>query len=153
LVLVYATEAEGLFPATVVPEELDRISSTPPRSRKRSRIPAMADASIGRSVMQGAQGFGRHALAVVFDARANLRAVHRDAYFNLGSAGMHSVTGIAEVLTGDSPRKYNAEIHRKYLSEDGLLDPRGGTGVRGAGRHHNPVQAELGDYLGYASGG
>jgi hypothetical protein len=30
------------------------------------------------------------------------------------------------VLTGELSRKYNAEIHRKYLSEAALLDPKVG---------------------------
>lgn len=37
-----------------------------------------------------------------------------------------TVAGIAQVLTGESSRNYNAEIHRKYLSEAALADPRVG---------------------------
>jgi general stress protein 26 len=37
-----------------------------------------------------------------------------------------TVTGTARVLSGESSRKYNAEIHRKYLSEAALSDPRVG---------------------------
>ena len=37
-----------------------------------------------------------------------------------------TVSGIAQVLTGEASRKYNAEIHRKYLSAAALTDPRVG---------------------------
>jgi PPOX class probable F420-dependent enzyme len=37
-----------------------------------------------------------------------------------------TVTATARVLTGELSRKYNAEIHRKYLSEAALLDPKVG---------------------------
>jgi PPOX class probable F420-dependent enzyme len=37
-----------------------------------------------------------------------------------------SVTGTAVVLAGESSRKCNAEIHRKYLSEAALADPKVG---------------------------
>jgi len=37
-----------------------------------------------------------------------------------------TVTGTAQMLTGDSSRKYNAEIHRKYLSEAAIQDPKVG---------------------------
>jgi PPOX class probable F420-dependent enzyme len=38
-----------------------------------------------------------------------------------------TVTGRARILTGESSKKYNAEIHRKYLSEAALADPRVGS--------------------------
>jgi len=43
-------------------------------------------------------------------------------------AASHGVTiaGTAHLLSGDSSRKYNAEIHRKYLSEAALRDPKVG---------------------------
>jgi PPOX class probable F420-dependent enzyme len=37
-----------------------------------------------------------------------------------------TVAGTAQVLTGDLSRKSNAEIHRKYLSEDARADARVG---------------------------
>jgi len=37
-----------------------------------------------------------------------------------------TVTGSGRVLTGDAAQKCNAEIHRKYLSEAALADPRVG---------------------------
>jgi PPOX class probable F420-dependent enzyme len=37
-----------------------------------------------------------------------------------------TVTGTAELLTGEASRKYNAEIHRKYLSIAALADARVG---------------------------
>lgn len=35
-----------------------------------------------------------------------------------------TIAGIAEILSGDVSRKRNMEIHRKYLSESALADPR-----------------------------
>lgn len=37
-----------------------------------------------------------------------------------------TIAGTAQVLTGKSSRKYNAEVHRKYLSEAALADPKVG---------------------------
>lgn len=37
-----------------------------------------------------------------------------------------TVAGTADVLSGHSSRKYNAEIHREYLSEAALEDPKVG---------------------------
>ena len=37
-----------------------------------------------------------------------------------------TVTGSAEVLSGEPSQRYNAEIHRKYLSEAALADPKVG---------------------------
>lgn len=37
-----------------------------------------------------------------------------------------TINGSAQILTGESSQKYNAEIHRKYLSEAALADPRVG---------------------------
>lgn len=37
-----------------------------------------------------------------------------------------TVTGSARILTGEPSKKYNAEIHRKYLSEVALVDPQVG---------------------------
>jgi nitroimidazol reductase NimA-like FMN-containing flavoprotein (pyridoxamine 5'-phosphate oxidase superfamily) len=37
-----------------------------------------------------------------------------------------TILGTAKLLTGESSRRYNAEIHRKYLSEAALADPRVG---------------------------
>ena len=37
-----------------------------------------------------------------------------------------TITGNVEVLRGESSRRCNAEIHRKYLSESALTDPKVG---------------------------
>lgn len=37
-----------------------------------------------------------------------------------------TVTGSAQLLSGESSRRCNAEIHRKYLSEAALADPKVG---------------------------
>ena len=37
-----------------------------------------------------------------------------------------TVTGIAQLLAGESSRKYNAEVHKKYLSPTALADSRVG---------------------------
>jgi PPOX class probable F420-dependent enzyme len=37
-----------------------------------------------------------------------------------------TIAGTVQILTGESSRKYNAEIHRKYLSEAAIADPKVG---------------------------
>jgi len=37
-----------------------------------------------------------------------------------------NIAGTAQILTGDSSRRWNMGIHRKYLSEPALADPRVG---------------------------
>ena len=46
----------------------------------------------------------------------------RDVAASRGS----NIVGTAEIVTGDSSRQWNAQIHRKYLSEAALADPRVG---------------------------
>jgi PPOX class probable F420-dependent enzyme len=48
-----------------------------------------------------------------------------DARDPAASCGVN-IAGTAQILTGDSSRKRNAEIHRKYLSEAALADPKVG---------------------------
>lgn len=48
-----------------------------------------------------------------------------DARDPVASYGV-TITGSAQVLSGETSRKYNAEIHRKYLSEAALADPKVG---------------------------
>lgn len=52
-------------------------------------------------------------------------AVMIDARDPAASYGV-TVTGTAELLTGESSRKCNAEIHHKYLSRAALEDPKVG---------------------------
>lgn len=52
-------------------------------------------------------------------------AVMIDARDPAASYGV-TITGTAQVLAGESSRKYNAEIHRKYLSESALADAKVG---------------------------
>ena len=37
-----------------------------------------------------------------------------------------NITGTAQMLTGESSRQWNVQIHRKYLSDAALADPRVG---------------------------
>jgi PPOX class probable F420-dependent enzyme len=48
-----------------------------------------------------------------------------DARDPAASRGIN-IAGTARVLTGDSSREWNARLHRKYLSEAALADPRVG---------------------------
>jgi PPOX class probable F420-dependent enzyme len=48
-----------------------------------------------------------------------------DARDPAASCGVN-LAGTAQILTGDSSRKRNADIHRKYLSEAALEDPKVG---------------------------
>jgi PPOX class probable F420-dependent enzyme len=52
-------------------------------------------------------------------------AVMIDARDPAASYGV-TVTGTAQVLTGESSRKCNAEVHHKYLSQTALADPKVG---------------------------
>jgi len=48
-----------------------------------------------------------------------------DARDTAASCGLN-IAGSAQILTGEVSRKRNVEIHRKYLSEAALVDPRVG---------------------------
>jgi len=48
-----------------------------------------------------------------------------DARDPAASCGV-TIAGTAQILSGDSARKCNSEIHHKYLSEAALADPRVG---------------------------
>ena len=52
--------------------------------------------------------------------RASLMIDSRDPAASCGV----TIAGTAQILTGESSEKYNAEVHRKYLSEAALADPR-----------------------------
>ena len=52
-------------------------------------------------------------------------AVMIDARDPAASYGV-SVAGTAQALTGEAARRCNAEIHRKYLSQNALQDPKVG---------------------------
>jgi general stress protein 26 len=54
--------------------------------------------------------------------QASLMIDARDPAASFGA----TIAGTSHVLRGESSRKCNAEIHRKYLSEGGLADPRVG---------------------------
>jgi len=54
--------------------------------------------------------------------RASLMIDSRDP---VASRGI-TIAGAAQVLSGDASRNWNAKIHRKYLSEAALSDPRVG---------------------------
>jgi PPOX class probable F420-dependent enzyme len=52
-------------------------------------------------------------------------AVMIDSRVPNASCGI-TITGIAQVLTGESSRQLNAQIHKKYLSPSALADPKVG---------------------------
>jgi PPOX class probable F420-dependent enzyme len=56
------------------------------------------------------------------DPRVSLMIDSRDPAASYGVA----VTGSAQVLTGESSRKCNHNVHRKYLSDSALADPKVG---------------------------
>jgi nitroimidazol reductase NimA-like FMN-containing flavoprotein (pyridoxamine 5'-phosphate oxidase superfamily) len=65
-----------------------------------------------------------------------------DARDPAASCGVN-IAGTAQILTGDSSRKPNADIHRKYLSEAALADPK--VGPIFAARRYEPSSFVLPD--------
>jgi nitroimidazol reductase NimA-like FMN-containing flavoprotein (pyridoxamine 5'-phosphate oxidase superfamily) len=53
---------------------------------------------------------------------ASLMIDSRDPAASFGA----TITGSATLLTGEASRKYNLEIHRKYMSDAAIADPRVG---------------------------
>ena len=64
----------------------------------------------------------RKARNVKAHAKASLMIDSRD---QAASRGV-TIAGPAELVGGDSSKQWNAEVHRKYLSEAALADPRVG---------------------------
>lgn len=64
----------------------------------------------------------RKARNLVANPKVSLMVDSRDPAASFGV----TLTGTAHVISGEQSRKYNAEIHRKYLSEAALADPRVG---------------------------
>jgi len=54
--------------------------------------------------------------------RASLMVDSRDPAASCGV----TIAGTTQILSGESSQKYNEEVHRKYLSEAALADPRVG---------------------------
>ncbi|HKD85936.1 MAG TPA: pyridoxamine 5'-phosphate oxidase family protein, partial [Terriglobales bacterium] len=76
----------------------------------------------GSDIFVATASSSRKARNVQVSPRASLMIDSRDAAASYGV----TVAGTVQNLTGESSKKYNAEIHRKYLSDAALADPRVG---------------------------
>ena len=76
----------------------------------------------GSDVFVATSSRSRKARNLQASAEVSLMVDSRDPAASYGV----TIAGTAQILTGESSRKYNAEIHRKYLSADALADRRVG---------------------------
>ncbi len=76
----------------------------------------------GERVFVATSSRSRKARNLQANPRASLMIDSRDV---VASCGV-SLAGTAQILTGELSRKKNLEIHRKYLSEAALADPKVG---------------------------
>lgn len=76
----------------------------------------------GTDIFVATSSRSRKARNLNVSPQASLMIDARDPAASYGA----TIAGTALVLTGESSRKYNAEIHRKYLSEAALADPKVG---------------------------
>src|SRR5690348_14405261 len=76
----------------------------------------------GTDIFVATSSRSRKARNLQADPRVSLMIDSRDPAASYGV----TIAGGAQVLTGESSHKYNAEIHRKYLSEAALANPHVG---------------------------
>ncbi len=76
----------------------------------------------GADIFVATSSRSRKARNLQGNPRASLMIDARDPTASYGV----TLAGTAHVLTGESSQQYNAEVHRKYLSEAALADPRVG---------------------------
>jgi PPOX class probable F420-dependent enzyme len=76
----------------------------------------------GRDVFVATSSRSRKARNLQSNPNVSLMIDARDPAASFGV----NVAGTAQIVTGDLSRKKNAEIHRKYLSQAALGDPRVG---------------------------
>jgi PPOX class probable F420-dependent enzyme len=76
----------------------------------------------GTDIYVATSSRSRKARNLQADPKVSLMIDARDPAASFGV----TVTGTAQTLTGDSSRKCNTEIHRKYLSEAAIADPKVG---------------------------
>ena len=76
----------------------------------------------GANILVATSSRSRKARNLGSSGKVSLMIDSRDAAASCGI----TISGTAQILTGDLSRKRNAEIHRKYLSEAALADARVG---------------------------
>ena len=76
----------------------------------------------GKDVYVATSSRSRKSRNLQADPRVSLMIDSRDPAASYGV----TLAGTAHLLRGEDSRKYNAEIHRKYLSEAALKDPKVG---------------------------
>jgi len=76
----------------------------------------------GGQIFVATSSRSRKARNLQSNPKASLMIDSRDAAASCGI----NIAGSAQILTGDSSRQANAAIHRKYLSDAALADPKVG---------------------------
>ena len=76
----------------------------------------------GTDIFVATSGRSRKARNLRSSAKGSLMIDARDPGASFGV----NISGEAQILTGDLSREWNAKVHRKYLSEAALADPRVG---------------------------
>jgi PPOX class probable F420-dependent enzyme len=76
----------------------------------------------GASVYVATSSRSRKARNAQSNPRVSLMIDARDADRSCGA----NIAGVAKIITGESSRQWNAQLHRKYLSGAALADPRVG---------------------------
>jgi PPOX class probable F420-dependent enzyme len=76
----------------------------------------------GGRILIATSSRSRKARNLQSNPKASLMIDSRDPYASCGI----NIVGTAQILAGESSQKGNAEIHRKYLSEAALADPKVG---------------------------
>lgn len=74
----------------------------------------------GTSIFVATSSRSRKARNLQSNPKVSLMIDARDPAASYGI----NVAGTAQILAGDPSRKWNAEIHRKYLSEAAMADPK-----------------------------
>jgi len=76
----------------------------------------------GSNIYVATAARSRKARNLTANPKASIMIDSRDAAASFGI----NVTGTVTILTGEASRNFNEEVHRKYLSEAALKDPRVG---------------------------
>lgn len=76
----------------------------------------------GKHIYVATSGRSRKARNLQSNSKLSLMIDSRDPAASCGI----NVAGTAQLLTGESSQQWNAQLHRKYLSEAALADPKVG---------------------------
>ena len=76
----------------------------------------------GESIFVATSSRSRKARNLQHNSKVSVMIDSRDPSASFGA----TIAGHATILSGESSQKWNAAIHKKYLSQSALLDPRVG---------------------------